>query len=112
VREVLHWARAEACPLIVLAPEGMDSPPGQLMMPPAGVGRFIEKLAHLGLANLPVGTFEDEATLCLHFGQPYLLQAAAAGDRHARDREVARIVMQHIGECLPPHLRSFADLPP
>ncbi len=111
VRQVLHWTRAEARPLIVLAPEGMDSPPGKLMTPPAGVGRFIEKLAQLGLAIIPVGAYEDEAALCLHFGKPYLLEAAAADDRHARDREVARTVMRHIAECLPAHLRSFADTP-
>ncbi len=112
VREVLHWARAEPRPLIVIAPEGMDSPPGKLMMPPAGVGRFIEKLAQLGLAILPVGAFEDGDTLCLHFGKPYRLEAPASDDRHARDRAVAHIVMQHIADCLPPHLRNIADAPP
>jgi hypothetical protein len=110
VREVLHWARAEGRPLIVLAPEGMDSPPGGLAMPPPGVGRFIEKLAQLGLAILPVGTFEDERALCLSFGKPYLLETSTANERHARDREVARIVMQHIAECLPPSLRSITDV--
>ncbi len=110
VREVLHWARAEARPLIVLAPEGMDSPPGSLAVPPPGVGRFIEKLARLGLAVLPVGTYEDEQALCLHFGHPYLLEVFASEDRHARDREVAHTVMQHIAECLPPSLRSITDV--
>jgi len=110
VRQVLHWARAEARPLIVLAPEGMDSPPRGLMMPPPGVGRFIEKLAQLGLAILPVGVYEEDGVLCLNFGKPYVLEAFTSADRHARDREVARTVMQHIAECLPPQMRSFADL--
>jgi hypothetical protein len=109
VREVLTWARTEARPVIVLAPEGMDSPPGRLMVPPAGVGRFIEKLAHLNLAILPVGAYEGDGALCLQFGSPYLLQAGTSLDRHARDREVGLIVMQRIAECLPPHLRIFAQ---
>jgi hypothetical protein len=111
VRQVLHWARADPRPLIVLAPEGMDSPPRGLMMPPPGVGRFIEKLAQLGLAILPVGACEEDGVLCLNFGKPYVLEAFTSSDRHARDREVARTVMQHIAECLPPQMRNFADLP-
>ncbi len=81
-------------------------------MPPAGVGRFIEKLTHLNLAVLPVGAYEEEETLCLHFGKPYRLEVPSTDDRHARDREVALIVMQHIAGCLPPHLRSFDDASP
>jgi len=111
VREVLHRTRADARPLVVLAPEGMDSPPRGLSMPPPGVGRFIEKLAQLGLAILPVGAYEEDGALCLNFGTPYVLEAFASADRHARDREVARTVMQHIAECLPPQMRSFADAP-
>jgi hypothetical protein len=111
VREVLTWARNEARPVIVLAPEGMDSPPGKLMTPPAGVGRFIEKLAQLNLALLPVGAYEEDGALCLTFGAPYKLQTRTSVDRHARDREVGLLVMQRIAECLPPRFRSFADPP-
>jgi len=109
VREVLRWARAQARPVIGLAPEGMDPPPGKMMMPPAGVGRFIDKLARLGLAIVPVGAYEEGGALCLNFGRPYLLGARAEEDRDMRDGQVGHIVMQHIAERLPSHLRSFAE---
>ena len=107
VREVLRWTRAQVRPVIGLAPEGMDPPPGKMLMPPAGVGRFIDKLARLGLAIVPVGAYEEGGALCLNFGASYDLDAGAREERHARDRDVARTVMQHIAECLPPRLRSL-----
>jgi hypothetical protein len=79
------------------------------MVPPAGVGRFIDKLSRLGLAIVPVGAHEEDGALCLNFGTPYLLDAPLTVDRRERDREVASTVMQHIAELLPPHLRSFAE---
>jgi hypothetical protein len=109
VRRVLDWARTTPRPLIGLAPEGMDPPPGKLMMPPPGVGRFIERLARQGLAIVPIAGYEEGDALCLRFGEPYSLPRRLPAERQALDREVAGIVIRAIAEYLPEHLRVFAE---
>jgi len=106
VRRVLTWVRATARPVLGFAPEGMDPPPGQMIMPPSGVGRFINHLANSGLTILPVAGFEQGDSLCLRFGEPYRLPARFPGRRHDLDVQVGECVMHAIADCLPDSLRS------
>jgi hypothetical protein len=102
VRRALRRA-AEPEVLMGLAPEGGDMPGGVLAPPPAGSGRFLRHLARLGPRLLPVGAFEAEGRLCLHFGEPFAIpdSLAAPVEAHA-----AHLVMSAIAACLPAPLRG------
>ena len=90
--------------VIALAPEGYDQPEGVLGPLPPGAGRFIEKIAQTCQPIVPIGVYEDEQSLCLRFGRPFLLenpnQASAAG----RDQAVSRQILDAIALLLPPDL--------
>lgn len=106
VRAVLRHIRRTSRPLVGLAPEGADSGSGTLLPPPPGVGRFIGLMVAAGLMPIPVGVYEDQGGLCLHFGKPFPLPVEDSGPPDARDALVARAVMQAIAACLPPRLRG------
>jgi hypothetical protein len=106
VRRVLAYARQSACPLIGLAPEGMDHPGGVLHWPPPGAGRFMLHLAERGLWFLPIGVYEDGGCLQLHFGNPYRLDISASLAPNERDQAASRVVMEHIAALLPEPLRG------
>lgn len=102
VRRALRRAR-EPETLLGLAPEGGDMPGGVLGPPPAGSGRFLRRLAQCGLRFAPVGAYEDNGRLCLHFGPPFDLPAEIP---EPVDERASAIVMSAIAACLPPHLRG------
>jgi hypothetical protein len=106
VREMLEYARAHPDAVLGLAPEGMDDPSGKLSLPPAGAGRFISLLARAGFPILPVGCYEQEGALCLHFGKQYTLPALSQHSPAERDRLAAEIVMGRIAALLPVELRG------
>jgi hypothetical protein len=121
VRRILRLAHRDH-PAIGIAPEGMDSPDGRLMQPPAGAGRFIAHLADAGYTLVPVGAFEEGEAFVLRFGKPFSLKTEAVmktASVSARDQETIRIVMEKIGELLPDKLTpplspipSGSPLPP
>ncbi|MBN1147326.1 MAG: hypothetical protein JXA78_08720 [Anaerolineales bacterium] len=106
VRQVLNYARRAQAPLIGLAPEGMDFETGGLGMPPTGAGRFILHLNDLGLLLSPVGVYEAEDRLCVHFGPPYSLEIPAGLAAAGRDRAASQAVMRSIAALLPEYLRG------
>jgi 1-acyl-sn-glycerol-3-phosphate acyltransferase len=106
VRRILRVARA-ARPPVAMAPEGMDSPDGRLMQPPAGAGRFIAHLAQAGYTLAPVGAFEEGDAFCLHFGKVFILPKIHSEDPETRDRETIKIVMRAIAALLPERLRGI-----
>ena len=87
--------------MIGLAPEGGDMPGGALGQPPPGVGRFVEQLARMGLDIAPIGIFEANGRLCLNFGSQYQISIPPGLAKHDRDREVSRLVMEHISALVP-----------
>ncbi len=89
--------------LLGLAPEGGDMPGGVLARPPSGSGRFLFHLARRGLRFLPVGAFEDQGRLCLHFGPPLDLPHSLP---EPIDDSASRLVMSAIAACLPDRLRG------
>jgi hypothetical protein len=108
VRSVLRYAARQHA-IIGLAPEGGDQPGGRLSMPPAGLGRFCLLLAAAGLRFLPVGVFEQDSRLVLHFGECYGLQGSPQHSPGEKDRRVAFTVMSHIAPLLPSLLRGEFD---
>ncbi len=102
VRRALHWA-SEPDALLGLAPEGGDMPGGVLTRPPSGSGRFLFHLARRGLRFLPVGAFEDQGRLCLHFGAPFDLPRSLP---KPIDESASRLVLSAIAACLPDRLRG------
>ncbi len=103
VRRVLALARCTPSPLVGLSPEGHDSPDASLLVPPAGVGRFLLLLA-AALTVQPVGVYEEGALLNVHFGQPFTLSPASGLAAGERDAWASDQIMLAIGRLLPPRL--------
>jgi hypothetical protein len=118
VREMLSYVKEHPHAILGLAPEGGDQPGGRLSWPAAGVGRFGLLLASRGLRFVPVGAYEAEGALSLSFGPAYRLGAAhRVGAAHElsvlrglspdeKDRQAAKVIMEHIARQLPSHLRG------
>jgi hypothetical protein len=97
----------EQSPVILgLAPEGGDSPDGRLMLPPAGVGRFIAHLAKRGLCFVPAAVFETDGQLTARFGPAFVPDIATRETRTELDRVVSNQVMGAIARLLPERLRG------
>ena len=106
VRGILSFARHTPNPVIGIAPEGTDHPNGVLGMPPAGLGRFIARLAPYCQAILPVGVFEEASRLCVQFGATYPLEIPNGLSPEQVDTHVSQAVMLVIASQLPAHLRG------
>jgi 1-acyl-sn-glycerol-3-phosphate acyltransferase len=106
IRAVLSFVGQTKNPVICLAPEGGDMPGGRLAYPPAGVGRFMLQLAGKGLKVVPVGVWEQDGYLCVHFGPAYALTAPDGISANEKDRAAAKKVMKNIALLLPSHLRG------
>lgn len=106
VRAALDYAKQTKNPIIGLAPEGGDQAGGKLMMPAPGAGRFGLLLAAQGLRFLPVGVFETNGELCLHFGEIYDPAIANNLSSDEKDKQAAHIMMEHIAALLPSSLRG------
>jgi hypothetical protein len=106
VRRVIRLARSQPGSLIGLSPEGADAQGGVLQPPPPGVGRFIRHLARLGYPILPVGIYENDGRLCLHFGPAYHLSDLVDQSPAELDRSVGCIAMERIALLLPERLRG------
>lgn len=107
VRKVLSYVRNTKNPLVGLVPEGQDEFRDGLIMPPNGVGRFIYHLANAGLDFLPIGVFEQDDRLCVHFGTPYHLDLPGALSSDKKDSWISKKVMSTIAPLLPYELRGL-----
>jgi 1-acyl-sn-glycerol-3-phosphate acyltransferase len=105
VRRILRVARVSRPPM-AMAPEGLDSPDGRLMRPPAGAGRLIAHLIDGGYTLVPVGAFEEGDIFCLNIGRPFRPQKSGAREPEVRDRAIADAVMLSISALLPEQLRG------
>ncbi len=106
VRRALGFARTHPQAILGLAPEGGDQPGGKVTMPPSGAGRFLLLLAGLGFPLLPVGCFEENGELCLHFGVSYRLSVPGGLNLDEKDRRAARVAMSAIASLVPEQLRG------
>ena len=106
VRAALDYAKQTKEPIIGLAPEGGDQVGGKLTMPIPGAGRFGLLLAARGLRFAPVGVYESDGELCLHFGEVYDLSISRNLSSDEKDKQAAQIMMEHIAALLPSNLRG------
>lgn len=105
VLSLVRYAKNHPQSQIGLAPEGYDSDTGQLQRPPEGVGRLLLLLAGCGLKWLPVGVYEENGTLNIHFGS---ITESTLPDRRRPDydRAMSDRAMTAIAQCLPEQLRG------
>ncbi len=119
VRKVLSLARDGNITAFGLIPEGRDFGNGQLAWPPYAAGRFVYHLNRMGYRILPVGLYEEEGQIVVHFGRPYDLgepHSHASGDvdlttfrlltRRQTDLLLTRTVMLRIAVLLPEAMRG------
>lgn len=106
VRQILAVARRNPPVLLAIAPEGQDPPGGMLMRPPAGVGRMLAKLADLGGRFYPVGVYERDEALVLHFGPSFHLMLPVGLSTDELDGQAADTAMRVIAVLLPRDLRG------
>ena len=104
VRHALALTRGKTPALVGLAPEGRTGPGASLCEPPPGAGLFLLLLTHDTLPCVPVGIYEEGATLILRFGAPFQLTVPRTPDRDLRDRAAATQAMLAIGRLLPERL--------
>lgn len=105
VLKLLRYVRSSSQPLIGLAPEGYDSPGGQLQQPPEGAGRLLAHLSREGLKWQPVGIYEQDGYMYLRFGP--LMNPDIPGRAHPDlDGMIAQEAMAAIASCLPDPLRG------
>jgi len=103
-------AKLLAAAPIGLTPEGLLGS-GVLVQPPPGSGAFLASIAGHSVLLQPVGIWEeDDGTLFIRFGEPFLLDVPAGVPRAERDRAATEQVMVAIGRLLPPAYRgAYAD---
>ena len=106
VRAVMDYVKQTKDPIIGLAPEGGDQIGGRLTMSAIGAGRFGLLLAAQGLRFAPVGVYELDGKLCLHFGEVYDLCVERNCSSDEKDKQATQIMMKHIAPLLPAHLRG------
>jgi hypothetical protein len=107
VRRLVSLARQQLPIAIGIAPEGRDFPSAKLGWPPPGMGRLLELLASSIPLLIPVGVYEQESSLVLHFGEPVILQMNSAYvDNEEKDRHLSSQVMSAIARLLPLSLRG------
>ena len=105
VHQVLKHIDSTPDAIIGMAPEGRDSPSGELITPPPGVGRFACQLARRRFRLLPAGVFEVEGNLCLQIGRPQDLPEIE-GTAAERDQKMSEVLMRAIARCIPEHMRG------
>jgi hypothetical protein len=104
-RRLLAIARTPGV-VIAMAPEGRDQKDGKLGALPPGAGRFIEKITQYCQPIVPIGVYEDDRSLCLHFGPPFaLLKAPASLSAARRDQMIGEQVIDAIAQQLPPQIK-------
>jgi len=91
---------------VALVPEALGK--GTLIEAMPGSGLALLALSRGRLPILPVGLWEDDATLMVRFGKPFTLTLkAGATSREEQDRQARERVMVAIGRLLPERYWGF-----
>lgn len=106
LRAVLDVVRHTRDPILGLAPEGYDPPGGILTRPASGLGRFGLLLSNAGLRIVPVGAYELDGVLTLHFGEAYELRISRNSSTDEKDQQAMQLIMKNIAHLLPLDLRG------
>ncbi len=115
MRLVLEAARqaARTGHVIGIAPEGGDTPNGEMVRPPPGAGRFLLLLAATGVPFLPFGLYLEGDRIVVNIGECFALRAPrTASGSHVPaskvdlDEWALREVMGRIACLVPTELRG------
>jgi 1-acyl-sn-glycerol-3-phosphate acyltransferase len=99
MRSAAREVRAGA--VLGLMPEGTVGATPEILHAREGVGTFLLLLAAAGTPVLPVGLYEEEERLVVHFGPPVDLSPPAEVSKEERDRWVRDRAMLAIRALLP-----------
>lgn len=102
IRHVAEIVRAGET--IGLVPEALGK--GILIEAMPGSGLFLLSLSRGRVPIVPVGLWEEDDTLLVRFGEPFILEVEA-GEREEQDREARERVMVAIGRLLPEEYWGF-----
>lgn len=92
--------------IIGIMPEGDVGPTPELLPAQEGVGSFLLLLANAGARILPVGLYEEDDRLVVHFGHPFDLSLPGDMPKSERDRWIRDRVMRAVRDLLPEPLRG------
>jgi hypothetical protein len=106
VRAMLDYVKRTNDPVLGISPEGYNPPSGVLTRPATGFGRFALLLSKAGMRFTPVGGYEAEGILHIHFGKQYELRVPSGQSADQRDEQAMQIIMRNIACLLPTHLRG------
>mgnify|MGYP000844651263 FL=1 len=101
VRKAIRRLKENPNSILGITPEGMDSPEGELALPPAGVGRFLLHLQQMGATILPASVYEEQGSLCVRFGESYQLEPPSGLPPAEIDLAIRKTVMGKIAELIP-----------
>jgi len=101
IRQLIRILENQHDPILCLAPEGRDTPRGKLASPFPGTGKLVLQLNQILKRVLPVGVYEKDGMLHIHFGEVYLLNDTNLNG----DFMVSEIIMERIADTLPGNLK-------
>jgi 1-acyl-sn-glycerol-3-phosphate acyltransferase len=104
IRQALRIIREGG--IIGIFPEGTVGPTPVMLPARAGTGLFLLTLCQGDAPILPVGVFEHEQRLIIHFGEPFHLVADPRLSRDQQDHRARQHVMTAVAALLPPILRG------
>jgi hypothetical protein len=106
VRAILEDVKHTSEPVLGISPEGFNPPNGVLTRPAIGFGRFALLLSKAGMRFIPVGGYEAEGILHVHFGKQYELSVPGGLSTDQKDEQAMQMIMRKIACLLPAHLRG------
>ena len=102
IRRVFREIKTNPNTILCIAPEGRDFPEGVLGVPAPGTGTFIGQLVQRLERIVPVGVWEQDGRLVVHFGENYDKQELLDQE----DLNVSKLVMDRIACLLPASSRN------
>lgn len=104
IRRLFKKLRENKDAIVCVAPEGMDFPGRQLGVPHRGSGKLLRQIAGMTHRVLPVGVYEEDGRLVIHFGEPYEL--TVEDGQSDIDHAATERVMRKIADLLPEGMRG------
>jgi 1-acyl-sn-glycerol-3-phosphate acyltransferase len=101
VRRILHFAKAHPNSFFSIAPEGRDTPNGNLGNPPPGAGLLIKAFMKLSYCLIPVSFYAASGTCHLNFGKSLSIKLDNILTKEEMDRQISATIMKAIAKLLP-----------
>jgi len=101
IRKLIGILENQPDPILCIAPEGRDTPGGKLASPFPGTGKLVLQLNQILKQVLPVGVYEKDGKLHIHFGEVYFLNDTNING----DFMASEIIMERIADTLPSYMK-------